>query len=57
MRPVLVLPQNDLIWKFMIGLDGFILNWIFLNFLYFYEKKAIVEEKICKNCFDKQEKS
>ena len=57
MRTVLVLPQNDLIWKFMKGLHSFILNWTFLNFLDFYEKNPCNKKKVGKNCFDKQEKS
>ena len=57
MRTVLVLPQNDLMWKFMKGLHGFILNWAFLNFLDFYEKNPCNKKKVGKNCFDEQEKS
>ena len=45
MRTVLVLPQNDLIWKFMKGLHGFILNWTFLNFLDFFWIKTLAKRK------------
>ena len=38
MTTVSVLPENDLIYKFMQGLHGFMLNWIFLDFLDFFEK-------------------
>ena len=55
MRTVLELLQNDLIWKFVKGLHGFILNGTFLNFLDFYEKNPGKKKKISKNYFDKQQ--
>ena len=57
MRTVLVLPQNDSIWKFMKGLHGFILNRTFLNSLDLYEKNPCKKKKVGKNCFGEQEKS
>ena len=57
MRTVLVLRQNDLIWKFMKGLHGFMLNCSFLNFLDVYEKNPCKKKKVGKNRFDEQEKS
>ena len=45
MRTALVLPQNDLIWNFMKGLNGFILTWTFHNFRDFYEKKKKKKKK------------
>ena len=54
MRTVLVLPQNDLIWKFMKGLHGFIFNWTFLSFLDAYEKNPCKKKKDGKNCFEEQ---
>ena len=57
MRTVLVLRQNDLIWKFMKGPHGFMLNCSFLNFLDVYEKNPCKKNKVSKNRFDEQEKS
>ena len=58
MRTVLVLPQIDLIWKFMKGLHGFILNWTFLNFMDFYEKKKpLQKEKSWEKLFRRTRKS
>ena len=49
---------NDLIWKFITGLYGLILNWTFLSFfLFFYEKIPKKKKKSDKNYLDKQEKS
>ena len=50
-------PENDLIYKFIQGLYGFILNLTFLNFLDFYKKNPSKNKKIHKSCFDKQRKS
>ena len=54
-RNLLVLPENDLIYKFMQRLHGFILNWTFLDFLDFYEKKSCKKKKIHQNYLYKQE--
>ena len=56
MTTVLVLPENDSIWKFIQGLHGFILNWTFFNFLDFCEKNPWKKKKVCINNFDEHEK-
>ena len=53
---VLVLPENDLMQKFIQGLHGFILNLTYLNFLDFYEKIPRKKKKVPINYFDEQEK-
>ena len=40
----------------MQGLNGFILNWILLDFLGFYERNPCKTKKVHKNCFDEQGK-
>ena len=57
MTTKLELPEDDLIQKFILGLLGFILKWLFLNFPDFYEKSPCKKKKACKNCFDEPEKS
>ena len=51
---VLVLGENELIYKFIQGLNVFILTEIFVNF---YAKNPSKIKKVGKNCFDEQEKS
>ena len=46
MATTLLLPENDLIFKFMQGLHGFILNWIFLDFLDFFEENPGKKKKV-----------
>ena len=41
-------PENDLIWKVIQGLYGFILNWTFLNFLDFYKKTLLKIKRFTK---------
>ena len=51
---VLVLAENELIYKFIQGLNVFILNRNISEFLW---KNPCKKKKVRKNCFDEQEKS
>ena len=51
MTIVLVLPENDLIQKFIQDIRGFILNWTFLKFLDFCEKIPLQKEQDSQKLF------